>query len=736
MVELWKDALNTLCRSEPLIRGRIEDKVYNPIKWSYDVLPNECIKSCFLFCCLFPEDFEINVKELVRYWLAEGLLEGHHDIEEVMDRGMTIIEILKDGSLLEQVYPSTVKLHDVIRDVSVWISSSVQKECKSLVRSGIGLHRIREGELLGKSYKRVSFMNNQINELPNMVKECPTVSTLLLQQNKALEGVQDQFLAAFMSLKILDLSYCNLIKSLPPCLDQLGELRALVLDSCTHLETLPPLGGLAKLQVLVCSGTDIAALPQGTEKLTSLRLLDLSYNSRLAVIHCGVMSGLCNLEYLDMRGNKRLKFIGERGEISNLFEEISHLDRLIVLLVGLDSSACTIETTNTLVNRMMKFKKFELSIGSSSKVTTVDLERTKVVSLLNIHVWGERMEWLFVNSTSVYFQCCESLDVAFEKLAANSDEVGSFDTVKFLFISDSTGWFGVGSHAKFDMLPNLENIFFEDLTHVSGISDLVPPLGLKFSKLRYIKVAGCPELKYLITTRVPLTLEMLEEISVHRCKKVEQLFKFDHQNSVLFPNLEKINLSSCPKLKYLISLGTTMPLALEMLKEVSVHHCEQLEQLFKFDDHHQNSVLFPKLKKINLFECPKLKYLISLGTIMPLALEMLERVVVHRCEQVEQLFKFDHHHHHHHNSVLFPNLKKIDLSDCPKLRLLIEEKNNVGCPRLEEVSVWRCPLLKKLPISPQNVGTIKTIRGEQEWWDGLEWDNDHIKNNLQSYFKP
>ncbi|KAL0425723.1 UNVERIFIED_CONTAM: putative disease resistance protein [Sesamum radiatum] len=134
MVELWKDALNALRRSEPLVRGRIEDKVYNPIKWSYDVLPDKRIKSCFLFCCLFPEDIWIGVETLVRYWFAEGLLEGHQDIEEMMDQGMTIVETLKECSLIEQNNWSSVKIHDVIRDVSVWISSSLEKECRSLVR--------------------------------------------------------------------------------------------------------------------------------------------------------------------------------------------------------------------------------------------------------------------------------------------------------------------------------------------------------------------------------------------------------------------------------------------------------------------------------------------------------------------------------------------------------------------------------------------------------------------------
>ncbi|KAK4414560.1 Disease resistance protein [Sesamum alatum] len=555
MVELWKDALNALRRSEPLIRGRIEDKVYNPIKWSYDVLPDECIKYCFLFCCLFPEDFPIIVEELVRYWLAEGLLDECHNIEEVMDRGMTVIEILKDSSLLEQDHWSNVKIHDVIRDVSVWISSSLQIECKSLVRSGIGLHQIREDELSSKFYKRVSFIDNQIKELPNAVNECPTVSTLLLQWNKELEEIPDQFLAAFTSLKILDLSGCYLIK---PC------------------------------------KTPSACLQQHKSCHTTR-----------------------SLEYLDMRGNKQLKFIGEMGEISYLFKEIFSIDRLITLFIDLDSSACTLETTNTLLNRMLNFKKFELSIGSNRSVSVVDRERSKTVFFLNIHLWGERMEWLFKNSTSLYFQGCEGLDTMFEKLVANSDEAGSFDTVKLLSISTSTGGFGVRSNANFDMLPNLEDIYLRKLTHLSCISDLVLPLGLKFPMLRGIVVEGCPELKYLI------------------------------------------------------SLGTTI-----------------------------------------------------------LSLVKLERITLYSCEQAEELFKFDQNPGQ--GPILFPNLKEIMLSDCLALRFLSEQ--NVACPGLEVVSVQNCPLLKKLPLTDQNVGTIKQIRGEQEWWDQLQWDNDHIKKQFTTLF--
>ncbi|KAL0429152.1 UNVERIFIED_CONTAM: hypothetical protein Sradi_0541200 [Sesamum radiatum] len=457
-------------------------------------------------------------------------------------------------------------------------------------------------------------MDNQIKELPNVVTKCPTISTLLLQGNKMFSEVPDHFVRAFTSLKILDLSYCDGIKSLPAYLERLVDLRALFLKSCQHLETLPPLGGLAKLQVLVCSGTSISALPQGMEKLRSLRRLDLSYNSKLTVIPCGVMSGLSNLEYLDMRWS-RVKFIGERGEISNLFKEILPLDRLIVLLVDVDSSASTLETTKTLLNKMMKFKRFEIFISSDMGFPDYRAGSKKLF-FLNIHVRGERMAWLFANSTNITFKGCGGLDMMFANLVANRDEVGSFDSVKLLSIIQCKDGFGVGSHAKFDMLPNLEEIWLDSLTNLSCILDLALPLGLKFSKLRYITVSDCPELKYLIP------------------------------------------------------LGTTVP----SLEKLELVFCKQVEEVFKFD---KNSVIEDT------------------------------------------------------SITVFPKLRMIKLLNCPRLRLL-----NAACPRLENLYVWRCPLLKKLPLTAQNVGTFKEIRGEQEWWDQLEWENDDIKNNLQHCFRP
>ena len=76
-----------------------------------------------------------------------------------VNRGIALIEnlnYLEDGSK-----KGTVKMHDVVRDVAVWITSSSEDGCKSLVRSGFCLSEISVGEF-SNSLKRVSFMNSHI----------------------------------------------------------------------------------------------------------------------------------------------------------------------------------------------------------------------------------------------------------------------------------------------------------------------------------------------------------------------------------------------------------------------------------------------------------------------------------------------------------------------------------------------------------------------------------------------
>ena len=155
---------------------------------------------------MFPEDFSIEISELVNYWKAEGLIEEGQNYEDSVNRGITLIENLKDSCLLEDGgREGTVKMHDVVRDVAIWIASSLEDKCESLVRSGMGgFSEISVGEFSNSdSLKRVSFMNNKITRLPDSMIQCSEASTLPLQNNRTLVTIPETFLQGFKALRDL-----------------------------------------------------------------------------------------------------------------------------------------------------------------------------------------------------------------------------------------------------------------------------------------------------------------------------------------------------------------------------------------------------------------------------------------------------------------------------------------------------------------------------------------------------
>ncbi|KAJ0045607.1 hypothetical protein Pint_04264 [Pistacia integerrima] len=107
----------------------------------------------------------------------------------------------------------TVKMHDVVGDVAIWISSSMKDGYRSLVWSGTGLALISEAKM-SESLKRVSFMNNRLRKLPDLRIHYPQTFTLLLQGNLSLKIIPDGFLQAFQSLNILNISEARIL-SLP-----------------------------------------------------------------------------------------------------------------------------------------------------------------------------------------------------------------------------------------------------------------------------------------------------------------------------------------------------------------------------------------------------------------------------------------------------------------------------------------------------------------------------------------
>lgn len=120
---VWKDALRHLKMSFPTDIREMHKKVYLSIKLSYDFLGSTETKSLFLLCSTFGDDSDINIEVLVGYSVHLGLFHNICNMEEARNRVLSLVEELKDCCLLlDGSYKDTVKMHDVIRDVAIYIA--------------------------------------------------------------------------------------------------------------------------------------------------------------------------------------------------------------------------------------------------------------------------------------------------------------------------------------------------------------------------------------------------------------------------------------------------------------------------------------------------------------------------------------------------------------------------------------------------------------------------------------
>ncbi|KAK4363325.1 hypothetical protein RND71_018566 [Anisodus tanguticus] len=333
------------------------------------------IQSCFLYCSLYPAAILTN--DLIKCWWSEGFLGEHDTYEEAYNRGITMIESLKDACLIETRELNSVKMHDVVHDVSIWIANSFGTEHNSLIQAGIELAEISHIKM-SASHKRISFVSNRINSLPDCFMECPETTSLLLQDNDPLVKTPHEHFLAFPALRVLNLSETG-ITALSSSINSLYQLRAVILKDCHWLTELPPIDNLCNLLLLDCANIMLHYVPHGMDKLTDLKLLHLPPTA-LESIGQGILLKLSSIEIINMmctlswRISRHPQFHQEQGTDNTLgivrkkrvpllgttsFDELSSLHKLTSLSIKLDSSSIF----NGDHTWMTRLKRFRIEVG-------------------------------------------------------------------------------------------------------------------------------------------------------------------------------------------------------------------------------------------------------------------------------------------------------------------------------------------------------------------------------------
>uniref|UniRef100_A0A8I6WLV7 NB-ARC domain-containing protein n=1 Tax=Hordeum vulgare subsp. vulgare TaxID=112509 RepID=A0A8I6WLV7_HORVV len=229
------------------------------LKVSLDDLPYD-LKNCFLYCALFPEDYLLRRKTIMRQWIAEGFIREREE-------NKTLVELV-DRSLLQVVernYTGRIRncrMHDVIRLLAL---NKAKEECFGKVYTGsvtqaFSVEGARRMSVQGKNLEQLSRSGaTQLRELHVFGRyiDIDLLKPILTSSNL---------------LSTLDLQG-TCMKMLPDEVFDLFNLRYLGLRD-TDVESLPEaVGRLQNLEVLDALRSKLKYLPNSVVKLQKLRYL-------------------------------------------------------------------------------------------------------------------------------------------------------------------------------------------------------------------------------------------------------------------------------------------------------------------------------------------------------------------------------------------------------------------------------------------------------------------------------
>ncbi|XP_042508594.1 probable disease resistance protein At5g63020 isoform X1 [Macadamia integrifolia] len=533
----WKDAVRELEHQASSLEG-IEEEVFPILMFSFEKLePVE--QSLFLYCCLFPEDFIFDKTLLYEFAIGEETMcDEMHKLGDLRNKVDVLIGKLRNSSMLEDAGEGDVKLHDVLRELGLWITSSTSSSTtnkygyyyKFIAKAGARITEAPNPSEWNKATKISLIMNNGIESVLKLPDQCPLLHTLLLRKCTNIKIPQVHFLEQMPALRILDLRDTG-ITNLPSSISHLVNLRLLCLNRCANLQKLPPEIGmliqLIWLDLSCCEG--LRKLPAEMKKLKNLRRLDISLTSQLERMPHGVFSGLHKLEELDAEQSLLMLYTDSVMELSKLTPRltsiriprakirnitISHWLKPLLLVKGMARSLhlqnCVIDPSalpDLLLEDFPDFTKFTFCQG-----------------LIQVPSYGCR---------ELIVQCCPDLKA-------------------LLIVKES----------KRDAFERLNKLEFDRLDQLETICNGVPLQLRCFTNLRYIEIKGCPNLKVLFTNGVIQLLKKLKSLLVYRCPQLMNIMVSNYEDLEIvdgminaFPSLEEMLLFELPELTAICQLN-------------------------------------------------------------------------------------------------------------------------------------------------------------------------------------
>ncbi|XP_054817798.1 putative disease resistance protein At1g63350 [Prosopis cineraria] len=537
------------------------------LELSYAYLGTTEAKLLLLMCAMFPEDHKIVIEDLFRYGVGLGLCRDVDSFEIARSHVRAAINNLIESSLLMHlskinvIKKDYVTMHDMVRDVVLWIAS--KEDHTIMVNCKKELNELVDDEGVKDCYAIASRYN--INELPQFASrlDAPKLKILLLDSTKAFNlpcqrikgsNLLDASFEGIKGLKVLAIinkyGFISLMEK-PRSMQKLSNLQTLRLQNW-DLGDISFVVSLRRLEILDLRGSKFEKVPNGIEKLNKLKLLDLS---RCTIYEC----------------------------CYEAIEKCSQLEELYVYphFHHPRNTNCYEYLLRT--SAMKKLRRYELQIGDCGEDIEFWNEGTRSLCLvqLNISMAGAIIKDLTQRATAIQFYelqgGCKSFIPNMIQAMRGMNEL----TKLYLQHCSEIECFMDETIVHEDVIvPRLNELELIDMDNLKQICPGPSPLSL-FQKLERLSISDCPQLLHMFPD--DCSLGNLKFLEISGCPLLTSLFPVSIVCTLL--KLQRLFISDAPHMKFVFG---------ENSEEQPDH------------DRIETQIMLPLLEYINLENLPNL----------------------------------------------------------------------------------------------------------------------------------
>ncbi|WVZ53738.1 hypothetical protein U9M48_004640 [Paspalum notatum var. saurae] len=515
----WKNVYEKL---ELQMTKTMIDGAVNVLKVSLEDIPYE-LKNCFLHCALFPEDYEMKRRRLIRHWITSGFIkeEENRTLEQVAEG---YLSDLVNRSLLNVVEKNEFgrvkcfRMHDVIRHIAI---DKAEKECFGKVYEGhvkFSVHGTR----------RLSIQSTNIAPLD---QSDPFLRAIYVFSSPVDIDLLMPVLASSVLLSTLDLQGTQ-INVLPNEVFSLFNLRFLGIRE-TSIEILPEeVGRLQNLEILDAACTLLVSLPKNVAKLKKLRYLYAfsTYSIGRAFFFGGVKVP---------RGIRHLTGLHALQTVTASIEtlcEVAALTELRTFAVSKVTSEHSLNLCDAIRN-MSHLSHLSVDAADGNEVLPLEaLRLPETVCKLELTGQLEQANIPQIFSSWSHLNCLAMLNLLFSKL--NEDSFSSLMALRGLCCLQLRSAFD-GKIMCFpaQSFPKLETLLIQGASQLNQVEIEEGAL----ESLVELQLSDCPELKhlphgieyvttleelYLTDTSAELIQKLMEEKESDECN--EEVMKIRH----------------------------------------------------------------------------------------------------------------------------------------------------------------------------------------------------------------